>query len=296
MRFILWAVFWVGLVLTIASFGGKLHGIGDSLAVFRHFWALMAAISSFLLLRGHLRFAGLGVLAAGLAALPMAAGFLHPNAAPDGRYSFYQKNLLYNGSDRQGIIADMQSTGPDFISMEELGDDNMVIYNTLAKTYATHLMCDSRRARAGRVAILSRFAQVAGGQSCLGGWGGAAVKVVTPDGPVWAVALHLHWPFPFSQAAQVRQLVAQLESLDAPIVLGGDFNMVPWSNTMRLLEKATKSRRAGPVLLTYYHPHYPLHLPIDHILVPSGRGHLEPRPFLGSDHKGLLLRFDLRPQ
>ena len=38
---------------------------------------------------------------------------------------------------------------------------------------------------------------------------------------------------------------------------------------------------------------YLLRLPVDHVLVPGGRGVSALRPLLGSDHFGVLLRFDL---
>jgi len=36
-----------------------------------------------------------------------------------------------------------------------------------------------------------------------------------------------------------------------------------------------------------------LKLPIDHVLTPRGTGTVELRPRLGSDHYGVLVRFDL---
>ncbi len=291
MRKLVLTIFWSSLLLTAASFGGALHGLGDSLAVFRHIWAVALAISSLLLLRGHLRLAGLGVGAVVLLAAPLANGLVRDAGAGTGRYTLYQKNLRYDGKDRQAIIDDILAANPDFVTLQEISFANREILRALAERYPSSLLCEFENV--GSVAILSRFALVEGSQTCVQE-GPAAIKVTTPDGPVWAVALHLLWPFPFDQRGQVNQIVRNLGFLDAPVVLGGDFNMVAWSDTMRRIEAATGSRHAGKAIFTFRLNEAPFfRLPIDHVLVPSGRGRLERRPLAGSDHYGILLSFDL---
>ncbi len=285
-------VFWTSLLLTVASFGGAVHGLGDSLAVFRQVWAIGLSVSSLFLLRGHLRLAGLGALVLIILAAPFGAAWVSADQTVGGRYSHYQKNLRYDGRSRQAIIDDILAADPDFITLEEISVHNMMIFDALAEKYPTSLFC--RFTGVGGVGVLSKFPLVEGGKNCVGEQGPAAIKVTTPDGPVWTVALHLHWPYPYSQREQVSGIVNSLGFLDAPVVLGGDFNMVPWSDTMRRIEKATGSKRAGRVLFTFRSKRMPLlRLPIDHVLVPSGRGKIERRPMLGSDHFGVLLRFDL---
>jgi endonuclease/exonuclease/phosphatase (EEP) superfamily protein YafD len=291
LRKLIWAVFAVSLVLTVASFGGALFGLGDSLAVFLHWWAVALSLSSALLLAGHRRVAVLGLAVVVVAVVPMARGFLSANSTPAGRYTFYQKNLLYNGTGREAIIADIQALAPDFVTLEEVSYANRTVFETLKRSYATSLFC--RFNGVGGIAVLSKWPQIEGSANCAGEQGLAAVQVKTPDGVVWAVALHLDWPFPYDQRQQVKSLTRAMRLLTGPVVLGGDFNMVPWSQTMRDIENATGSLRAGPVLRTLKHATLPLRLPIDHILVPSGQARAELRPRFGSDHYGLLLNFDL---
>lgn len=291
MRKIIWVVFAVSLVLTVASFGGALFGLGDSLAVFRHWWAVSLSLSSALLLSGHRRIAVAGLVVVVVAVTPMARGFLSANSTPAGRYAFYQKNLLYDGTGRDAVIADIQSVAPDFVTLQEVSYANRKVFETLKRSYPASLFC--RYNGVGGVAVLSKWPLVAGSANCAGEQGLAAIQVTTPDGPVWVVALHLIWPFPYGQRQQVKALTGAMGFLKGPVVLGGDFNMVPWSQTMRDIENATGSLRAGPVLRTLKHATLPLRLPIDHILVPSGRGRAQLRPRLGSDHYGLLLNFDL---
>lgn len=291
MRKLIVVVFWISFGLTVASFGGALHGLGDSLAVFRHWWAIGLSASSLLMLGGHMRSAGLGALVVVLAVAPMASGHLTPDTNGAPRYSLYQKNLLYNGSAPGDIIADIQDLAPDFVTLEEVSRRNRHIFDTLARGYPSHLFC--KFAGVGGVAVLSKWPVIEGSENCAGEQGLAAMQVQTPDGPVWVGALHLHWPYPHSQSKQVANLVAAMGFLKGPVVLGGDFNMVPWSHTLRQFERATGSDRAGRVLRTFKHDTFPLRLPIDHILTPEGQGTLELRGLLGSDHFGVLARFDL---
>ena len=291
MRRLIVAVFWVSLVLLAASFGGAAHPGGDSLAVFRHWWAVSLGISSLLILRGQWRIGALGAFATVLGAAPMAIGYLEQNRPEAGAYALYQKNLRYDGGDRAGIIDDILAMAPDFVTLQEVSRPNRVIFDTLAKQFASSLYCDFTGV--GGVAVLSRWPAVEGARTCAGNQGVAAMQVRTPAGPVWVVAVHLHWPYPHAQPQQVARLMGELAVLEGPIVLGGDFNMVPWSSTLRKFERATGSQRAGRVYRTFVHKGSPLRLPIDHVLVPGGRGVSALRPLLGSDHFGVLLRFDL---
>jgi len=284
-------IFAGALALTVASFGGALHGLGDSLAVFRGFWLIGLAVSSLTLLIWNRRIALAGVLTAALAALPQVSGMLRANPAIDAPYTLYQKNLLFLGRDRDGILADIIARAPDFVTLQEVSSANRTVFYALSESYLSSLLC--RFAGVGGVAVLSRYPVVAGTQTCAGDEGMAAMQVTTPDGPVWLVSLHLHWPYPKGQREQLGHLLPELERLQGPVLLGGDFNMVPWSYTMRAVQKATGSKRAGPVVATYMNEDLLLRLSIDHILVPGGVGQLSVLPLLGSDHVGLLLRFDL---
>ncbi len=291
MRKLIILIFWACFGLTLASFGGAIHGLGDSLAVFRFWWALGLSISSVLLLNGQWRIAGIGAVAVVLAAAPMVIGTLQANLPGELDYALYQKNLRYDGTDRGGIIDDILDVSPDFVTLQEVSGANKLLFETLTQNYPAYLFCPF--AGVGGVAVLSKYPLVDGSQNCAGEQGIAAIQVISPDGPVWIVALHLHWPFPHSQPEQVENLLAEMDFLTGPVILAGDFNMVPWSHTMRVFEDATGSKRAGPVLRTFLHDKSPLRLSIDHILVPNGQGQLETRPLLGSDHLGLLLRFNL---
>ncbi len=278
-------------MLLVGSFGGAVHGLGDTLAVFRHFWAISLSVSSLLLLRGHVGVALLGVLVVVLGMFPVGAGYFHRAVDIGGGYSLYQKNLLFKGQNQSGIIADILETAPDFITLQEVSRVNRGVFESLVQTYPSSLFCPFTGV--GGVAVLSNWPAVLGTATCAGDQGMAAIQLVMPAGPFWLVAVHLHWPFPYNQRSHVARLLSEIYTLDGPVILAGDFNMVPWSHTMRQLENATGSQRAGRVVQTYRRADTPLQLAIDYILVPGGTGNLSTRSRLGSDHFGLLLRFDL---
>jgi len=78
-----------------------------------------------------------------------------------------------------------------------------------------------------------------------------------------------------------------LEGLDAPVVVGGDFNMVPWSNLVADAQEATGTVYSGARAATYWIKGW-APVPIDHVLAGGGTG--EVLPLLDSDHKGVLAR------
>jgi endonuclease/exonuclease/phosphatase (EEP) superfamily protein YafD len=119
------------------------------------------------------------------------------------------------------------------------------------------------------------------------------MQVVVPDSqgekPVWMVSIHLHWPWPYTQADHVATLLPVLAELEGPVVMAGDFNMVRWADSVRRMGAAARSLPAGPSAGTYTGFDPIMRLPIDHAFAPGG-GRLELRPALGSDHLGLLAR------
>jgi endonuclease/exonuclease/phosphatase (EEP) superfamily protein YafD len=284
------AGFWMNLLLIVASYGGALHGIGDSLAVFRQFWAIALGVCSLLLLRGYLRTAFFGAISVTLVLAPATVGYLRSETQVGNAFSLYQKNLLFSNPTFDDVAADISQLSPDFVTLEEVSDFNRDVYDNLAETYTSHLYCPFTL---GSLAALSKWPVVEDTMTCGGSKGFAAMQLETSAGLVWLIAVHLHWPYPFGQPLQVAQVLEEISKLDGKIVIAGDFNMVPWSYTLRAFQRVSGSERAGPIVQTLHLDDIPVKLPIDHILVPGGVGELTLRPRFGSDHVGLLLRFDL---
>lgn len=207
--------------------------------------------------------------------------------------TLYQKNLLWNGTDRAALLADIQAADPDLITLQEVSRQNALIVDGLKATHPYRLLCVSRGN--GGIAILSRYPLITTGQSCSLGEGIVLARVDMPErDPIWVGSVHLNWPFPYDQARQVPGIIEGLLGLEGSVILGGDFNMVPWGSAVRRIGDAARSDRIGGYASTY--PGFGMLAPlaIDHVLIPQGAtGAIEIRPRLGSDHHGLLARFSL---
>jgi len=286
--------------LLAASYLGVVHGLGDSLAVVRPALAAVAVVLGGLLLvvrDGGRRWPGLLALAVGLVAGVPVVSSSWPAAAERGArpeaYHVYQKNLSFRLADPAPLIADIAGYAPDFVTLQEVTTRTGAVMAGLTEQLASQHLCSF--AGVGGVAVLSRWPMIAGTARCAEGDGLAAMQVTTPDGPVWIVSMHLHWPFPYRQSEQLARLIPVLEGLRGPIVIGGDFNMVPWSYTLGAVARVTRSERAGSVTYSLPMARGWVTLPIDHVLVPRGKGATSARrlPPLGSDHHGVLAGFAL---
>ncbi len=278
------------LAALLASYGGALHPAGDSLAVFRGQMALGLVVVVPLLAAIRLRRRATAVLGlAAIAGLPVAwAGQSASVFHSDTNFSLYQKNLSFRAHDLSPLETDIRATSADFVTLQEVTGANAALIRALSDTLPTAQFCGF--AGVGGVAVLSRWPKVAGSGICDDGL--AAMQVETPRGRVWLVSLHLHWPWPYGQAAQVNRLLPALQTLDGKVVLGGDFNMVPWSHTYAEIARATRAQRANAAQGTLALAGGWLTLPIDHVLGPYG-GEAGLRPRLGSDHMGVLARIGL---
>lgn len=266
----------------VGSYLGALHPLGDSLAAFRLQGAgLLALLSLTALMAGAARAGRLGMVAALVAGVPLAWAY-QSGAAPGGDLRLYQKNMLFRNDDLAGLAADIRAAAPDVVTLQEVSEPNRPLMGDLADVLPHQLWCPF--AAVGGPAVLTRLAPVPGQQVCAPGL--AALQVTGPEGPLWLVSVHLHWPWPHGQASHVQALLPVLERMQAPVVMAGDFNMVPWSAALAALRGATGTRHAGPVRGTYTGFAPWATLPIDHVLAPGG-GVVETRPRLGSDHLGL---------
>lgn len=305
MRAVLIVMVVMGAAVLALGFAGAIHGIGDSLSLFRPLLVpVLAVLSILLLLSGPRRLALAGFAAAllgGVTLIPPGPVVTLPAEARV--YGIYQKNLLFRLPAIAPVAEDILASGADFVTLQELHQRNRPILDALRETHPHQHFCPF--AAVGGIAVLSRYPGIYGQTVCASGAGLAAMRVATPDGPLWVVSLHLHWPYPYRQASQVEELLPLLEGLEGPVVLGGDFNMVAWSHAVRAIAGATRAENAGHVGGTFALSHAVKgenilsrmpRLPIDHVLVPEGAAlqSVERRPRLGSDHHGIMARFALK--
>jgi endonuclease/exonuclease/phosphatase (EEP) superfamily protein YafD len=230
-----------------------------------------------------------------VAVLPTALSYAGPSQTAPGtagqdRRAVYQKNLMFRSPDLAAVVADIRASGADIVTLQEVSARNLPILDMLSDDFPSQHLCAYRGV--GGPAVLSRWPLAETPPLCAGSGGMAALRLITPEGPLWAVSVHLHWPWPYRQPGQVADMLPVLLGLDGPIIVGGDFNMVPWGDSVRRIAEATRARRAGATVTTLSIQGGLLPLPIDHVLLPAGwTGRQEPRPELGSDHRGIVVAF-----
>jgi len=267
----------------IAGFGGGVHPVGDSLAVFRMPLAVICGLAGLWALRvGAMRMAASALVPGLVAAIALADSYWQGTQAGRPSYTLYQKNLLYLGLDNAATAVHIQNSDADFVTLQEVGARTEAVVNILSETYPSSAACGAKKA--SRVVAMSRFPRTSAEPVCRRGF--VAIQVQSPDGPVWVVSVHLPWPYPHPQVQFARPMEPLLENLNGLKVLGGDFNMVPWGNAPRRLARAGQVQQAGPARGTYDLLRA-LPLPIDQVFA-SGGGSVEAQPKLGSDHRGLL--------
>ncbi|SHH78210.1 endonuclease/exonuclease/phosphatase family protein [Marivita hallyeonensis] len=274
-------VIFVALALTAAFVGGFLgavHPAGDSFAVFRlPIAALLALVVIWSPWPAALRWS-VAVLCLGAMGQIVAQKY---TAHPPGSVVVYQKNLLFENNQVDALYADIVAANPDVIALQELTSRNAPLVQQLRDAYPHQASC--ALTTWARVAVLSRWPVE--GEICVENQGLVGLRVTSPDGTFWAFSLHAFWPWPHGQADQLEVVLPVLATLDDPVVLAGDFNMVPWSHALRQIAVTTDTARAGPLFPTLRKAGAPL--PIDHVFAPGG-GRAGPRALAGSDHSGVL--------
>ncbi len=267
------------LFLAVFAF---VHPVGDSFSVVQVPVAIFGLFLS--VVRFGVVFRFLVFVTSMLALGQVALAFL--NSASDGPVVVYQKNLLHLNKTVPRVTKDIKTRDVDVVTLQEVTDGLFRnVTADLQEEYPTRVFCPYNPTRG--TAIFSKWQAVDGTVFCAREGNLSGVQVEMPHGVTWLVSLHLHWPWPYEQGWQVVELVKEIESLEGAVILGGDFNMLPWSNSVATVERAAGGQRAGGVEPTFFLGDIPL--PIDHVMAPGG-GTIEVLAKFGSDHQGLLAR------
>lgn len=274
-------------VLVLASFGAALHPVGDSLAVFRVPLAVIFALAViWSTWSRYVRWplAGCALLLLGW------HGWMNwrPDPTVQADFTLYQQNMLYQRGQYTDFISKLRQVQPNFVTLQEVSQDNLVVLESLRDLYPHQVYCPFRVILGE--AVLSRHPIVDQQTVCSGRDGVAAIKVDMPFGQMWVASIHLNWPWPYLQERQLTQLLPELRQLDGHVVLAGDFNSVAWSHTLDRVEAAIRAERVGRYAATYDLPWGPMSIGIDHVLTGPATGpqRIEIMPKLGSDHYGIL--------
>jgi len=187
---------------------------------------------------------------------------------------------------------------PDIVLLEEALNNGKRVRELLSEAFPYQVSCVSDM-RCSTV-ILSRHRPLASGGLARGdpenrgGTSAAWARFAGPRGNFLVVAAHFQRPWPFGDQVAARLEIAEFLAGQTPAardlaILGGDFNLTPWSAAMRYqdqlfaMPRLSRARPSWPVGMAV--------LPIDHIY--AGRewrlGRMTTGPALGSDHYPLLV-------
>ena len=268
-------------VLFAASHGGAFHPALDSLAVIRvPLGLVLLACCIWRLNRLTGMVALLTMVSFGLNQL-----FWDFGNDKSGDITLYQKNLGHWNLRHHGVLEDIAKHAPDVITFQEVSDTNRPILDALTEDYPHQTRCDFGEIYS--MAVLSRLPPTGAGSVCSDERGLAAMEVTTPSGRGWIVSVHLHWPWPFEQPEQMEMVLGEMNALEGPIIVAGDFNQVPWSRAARVVSQTAGSPYQGPSAQTFQFKQV-LRLPIDHIMAP--RGSVSRYGYFDSDHRSLVAR------
>jgi endonuclease/exonuclease/phosphatase (EEP) superfamily protein YafD len=264
--------------LVAAGFLGQLHRGTDSISILRPVFGF-ACIFGVILTRSiwlRLIFGGTALLAVytvGVHFLPQESG---------GDIRIYSKNLGYRNTEMQGIVADIEAADGDVVMLQEVTLQNDYILRSLQMSFPYQHLCRF----SGRIgiALVSRHPFV--DDPVCSDWRAVLAAPILLDGQhLWVVSAHIPWPWPHDSVENEMASTKVLSVLEGPIVIAGDFNMVPWAGRVGRIASMTDTQLAGPVRPTLYFRNFPL--PIDLVMAPGG-GSMETRPLLGSDHLGIV--------
>lgn len=292
----------------VLGFLGRWHPALDAFSHFRLHLAAALIVGAALLVFTRFRREGAVAISLGLAAMAVTPGTsvsaLTGNAAvaqprPDDRavYRLLQFNARYNNPAPERFLSQVGRLRPDVITINEVSPMWRARLDALAATYPFRVDC-----AAGELMILSRRPFAAGAEPECSHRNRMAIAAFDFGGQtVEVVALHLFWPWPFSQPAQVTRIAPRLAELGPAAILAGDFNAVAWSETVARVGAASRMREPGAIGPTWLPRQAPdslrriAGLGIDHVLVGSNIGvhGLAAVDEAGSDHLPVLLEFSI---
>jgi endonuclease/exonuclease/phosphatase (EEP) superfamily protein YafD len=268
------------------GFLGQIHRSADAIAMLRPILAVAVFLGMCTARTQWLKlFFGVVVLGSVATIAPL---FLQQEAGGDIRV--YSKNLGYWNANIAEVAADIEATGVDIVVLQEVSQRNALIMELLKTNFPHQHLCKF----SGKIGIALLSQHPFGAEpECSNHRAIAAVPILFKEQRFWIVSAHIPWPWPHDSLANETATNKILANLTGPIVVAGDFNIMPWSGRVTRIASMTKTRLAGPVRPTFWVKHLPL--PLDFMLAPGG-GTVEVRPLLGSDHAGIVGDLKLFPQ
>jgi endonuclease/exonuclease/phosphatase (EEP) superfamily protein YafD len=292
----------------VLGFLKHLHPAFDSLAHFRAHLAALLIPTALPLLFCRMVAQGLLAIVLGAATLGtvldpavLFGGKAEASAPFDARYRLLHLNLRYDNRNPKAVLSVIGRVQADVITLNEVSSLWRRELAFIEAAYPYRLIC-SEPTPIGGVAILSRRPFLHPSRAECFDRGAVAVATVNFGGTaVDIAAVHLGWPWPFEQPAQVERVAPILKQLGTTAILAGDLNAVPWSAAAEQLAGAGELailRDIGPTWLLRPLPDALRRLaglPIDNVFLKGGIAAPETRRLdsVGSDHLPVLVEFGI---
>jgi endonuclease/exonuclease/phosphatase (EEP) superfamily protein YafD len=219
-----------------------------------------------------------------------------PNAAPGAKrllrvvsFNIWQHNRRFDA-----IRDYLLQQDADVVVLYEVTPKAKPLLDALGARYRNHV------GETG-IVILSKYKIMSNGRIDRAGmqpWNSMLVRSASLDvhgAEVEIAGAHLARPY-YSELQQhdIGAIARYVLSHPGPLVLVGDFNMAPWTHTMRAFNQITRLGRFNS-----FHPTWPMQLhgtrtlplvPIDNVFASRSFGKIDFQagPYLGSDHRPVI--------
>lgn len=295
---------WLGF---LAGFAGRWAWPLDLFAHFRIQYAVVLALAcvTLLLLRRSraavLAFAG--AVATTASVIAYTGWHLQPAQAASRDFRFVTFNVFYRNRNLAGIADYLQRIDADVVALQELEPPQARQLAALLPSYPH--VSPLAQGRYGTI-IFSRW-PITSAASVELVPGGARVEKAVIDWRGQSVTLigaHLHWPIRPGTAhlrnAELHKLAQLAKSIDGPLLVGGDFNITPWSPNFRdaVAESGLQDCAHGHSPVTTWPTFFaPAWIRIDHCLASADWRvvAIQTGPALGSDHYPVVNDFEAGP-
>jgi endonuclease/exonuclease/phosphatase (EEP) superfamily protein YafD len=179
-------------------------------------------------------------------------------------------NVLIFNTDYDSTVGSLIEQDPDFISLQEVnGDWDSALRGSLLDTYP-HTLTHVDESVFG-LSVYSKYPLTDAGVRFFGNVPYLAGTIVTPRGPLMFISAHLMPPIGKRKMEQrnlhLKAIAREAELSKIPIIILGDFNIVPWAPDMVSFKKNTETVdcRNG-VAATFPSQIFLFRVPIDYIL------------------------------
>ncbi len=286
---------------------GRQFWVLDLFAHFRiQYAAVLTACGLALLLQRRLRSAAaVLVLAAAMAVSVVGyTGWPSQQAqAATGGFRFVTFNRYFHNNNFVAIGEWLEGSGADVIALQEV--DSLWAVRQLAAVLPQYPHVYAEPDAEVDVAIFSRWPIRSGEMVELTPRGEQVAKTVIDwkGQPITLIGVHLHWPMGAENSrlrdAELRELAALAREIPGPLLIGGDFNITPWSPVFRevLADSGLADCARGQGLVASW-PSWlpPARIRIDHCLASDHWRvtKLTAGASLGSDHLAMVNDLELK--